>query len=63
MRIDLESLMKGERVSIRVLGNPMPFAVGDSQVSYETIITYGKPTLTRIYIISYARISYKYLCI
>ena len=48
--IDLDGLMKGERVCIRVLGNPMPFAVGDSQVSYETIITYGKNTLILIHI-------------
>ncbi len=37
----LEELLKGERVSIRVRGNPLPFAIGVSCVSYTTIATYG----------------------
>jgi translation initiation factor 2D len=34
----LEGLEKGERVSVRVLGNPLPFAVGESCVSWEDIL-------------------------
>lgn len=40
--IDLSGMMKGEIVCIRVEGNPLPFAVGDSLVSYNTILTYGQ---------------------
>lgn len=40
--IDLEGMMKGDKVCIRVLGNPLPFAVGDAQVTHLTVVTYGE---------------------
>ena len=46
INIDLEGLKKGEKVCLRVLGNPLPFAVGDSLVSWETIVTYGMLLIT-----------------
>jgi hypothetical protein len=36
--VGLETLQRSERVSLVVLGNPMPFAVGSSNVSYEAIL-------------------------
>jgi len=38
---DLPSLEEGEKVCIRVLGNPLPFAVGKSEVSGENVINGG----------------------
>lgn len=36
--IGLESLLRSEKVALIVTGNPMPFAVGESNVSYEAIL-------------------------
>lgn len=35
---DLEGMEKGEKMSIRVLGNPLPFAVGDCLINHLTLL-------------------------
>jgi len=41
----LEGMMKGEKMSVRVLGNPLPFAVGDSLVNHLTLAQVGMHSL------------------
>jgi hypothetical protein len=43
--VDLSGLGQGERVCIRALGNPLPFAVGESALSEESIQLRGISTL------------------
>ena len=38
----LEGVMRDEKMSIRVVGNPLPFAVGISNCSWEGILTNGR---------------------
>ena len=38
----LEGVMRDEKMSIRVIGNPLPFAVGISNCSWEGILTNGR---------------------
>ena len=37
LTLGLEGIAKGEKMSVRVWGNPSPFAVGCSMVSWEII--------------------------
>ena len=39
--LGLEGVSKGEKMSVRVWGNPAPFALGTSLVSWETIALGG----------------------
>ena len=39
---DLEGVMRDEKMSIRVVGNPLPFAVGVSNCSWEGILANGR---------------------
>lgn len=40
--LGLENLMKGEKMSVRIIGNPSPFAIGKSLKSWQDIVLGGK---------------------
>ena len=39
---DLDGLLKGEKMAVRVAGNPLPFAVGEALTSTEAILANGR---------------------
>ena len=46
--VGLEGLSKGEKMSVRVWGNPAPFAVGLSQINWEIIEMGGTYRTVRV---------------